>query len=912
MNNWLIILISVLYMLVLFGIASWSERRRSSGKSLVANPYVYTLSLAVYCTAWTYYGSVGNASSSGLSNLAIYIGPTLMAPLWWFVLRKIIRISKVQKVTTLADFISSRYGKSITIGGFVTIFSVLGIIPYISLQLKAISTSFSVLTNSKGIDSVNGFSQIPFYEDSAFYVTLILIVFTILYGTRNVDATRRNEGLVTAIAFESIFKLLAFLIIGGVVTFGVFNGFGDIFKTAAQNPEFKKLFAIDSVQTTDWFFMILLSMMAVMFLPRQFHMAVKENVSEKHLDKAIWLFPLYLLIINIFVLPIALGGSILFDGLNVNADNFVLAIPMHLNQDGLAVLTYLGGFSASTSMVIVSAVALSVMLSNNLVIPLMLRDTKLKDRLNKHLGNYSVMIRRISIAGILILAVIYYQTLGKSHSLISMGLISFVAVAQFAPAIIGGIYWKGATKSGALSGMIVGFLIWTFALIFPILISAGLMPESIMDQGLWKISYLKPYALFGLSGISPITHGFFWSLFFNLLSFVVVSFKTKQSAKEANQAEIFVDIFKYSKSVESSILWKGTAYVADIKRLLGNILGQDVALAILEDYRKEYKIDWEDTAVAQPQLVNFAEKELTGALGAASSRLLVASVVEEDPVSTEEVLSILKEKQQLLLMNKELEQKSMELKQASAELTKANRKLRELDSQKDEFISTVAHELKTPLTSIRAFSEILSDHSDLDIEEKKKFLETITNETIRMTRLITQVLDLERFQSGRQKLTYERHSLNEIIDEAINMLQPIIEEKNIKLTVDKQMSLPISFMDEDRIKQVIMNLVSNAVKFCDQEKGEVKISSYYIDGNLKVNVSDDGKGIKRENQLAIFEPFFQADNQTTKKPVGSGLGLAICKRIIETHKGTIWVDSEPGKGARFSFEIPFKKYWKNA
>jgi signal transduction histidine kinase len=432
-----------------------------------------------------------------------------------------------------------------------------------------------------------------------------------------------------------------------------------------------------------------------------------------------------------------------------------------------------------------------------------------------------------------------------------------------------------------------------------------------MGQGLWKIGYLKPYSLFGLDGMSPITHGFFWSLFFNLMAFVVVSYRTVQSSKEANQAEIFVDIFKYSSSVESSILWKGTAYISDIKRLLENILGGGQALKVLRNYGRQYNVDWEKAAVAEPQLVNFAEKELTGALGAASARILVASVVKEDPVSTEEVLAILKEKQQLLLINKELEEKSLELKKATDELTEANKKLRELDLRKDEFITTVAHELKTPLTSIRAFSEILTDSDNLSLEERKKFLDTITDETVRMSRLIRQVLDLERFQSGKQKLTLEMASLNKIINESVNTLYPLIIEKNIKLTVDQQKSMPDGLMDRDRIKQVVMNLVSNAVKFCNPEKGEIIISSYFIDGYLKVNVTDNGKGVKEENRQTIFEPFFQADDQTTKKPVGSGLGLAISKTIIQSHQGRIWLESESQKGARFSFEIPLRKKKRN-
>ncbi len=370
-----ILFFSFAYIGLLFAIAYIGDRHAQIGQSLVSNPYIYALSLAVYCTAWTFYGSVGRAATSGVGFLPTYIGPTLVATLGWFVLRKIIRISKVHRITSIADFIASRYGKSATLGSVVTIIAVLGIIPYISLQLKAISTSYLVIKDYPLIHIPLHFAEVPVFRDTAFYIALILAVFTILFGTRSLEATERHEGLVAAIAFESIVKLIAFLAVGIFVTYGLYNGFGDIFKRARAVPELQRLFTLETGvgSYADWCIHIFLSMMAVMFLPRQFQIMVVENVNEDHLNKAIWLFPLYLLAINIFVLPIAFGGVLQFGAGNVDADTFVLTLPMTKHKEALALLVFIGGISAATGMVIVATIALSTMICNDLVMPVLLR-----------------------------------------------------------------------------------------------------------------------------------------------------------------------------------------------------------------------------------------------------------------------------------------------------------------------------------------------------------------------------------------------------------------------------------------------------------------------------------------------------------------------------------------------------------
>ncbi len=901
--QWTLLLLIFGYLGLLIAIAYWGEQRSQKGKSLVNNPYVYSLSLAVFCTAWTFYGSVGQAAEDGIFFLTTYLGPVLTAPLWWIWLRKLIRISKVQRLNTLSDFISSRYGKDLSLGRLVTIMYVVGVLPYISIQIKAIANSTDIILGQPS----EGFVYL-FAQNTALYVTLGLAAFTILFGTRQVDANQRHEGMVTAIAFESIFKLLAFVVVGLYVTYGVFDGFADIFDKALVEESTQQLFLLDERQGYgDWFWMILLSSLAVILLPRQFQVAVKENVREDHLKKALWLFPLYLLLINIFVYPIALGGKLLFAGQTIDADTFVLAIPLFFDQEALALITFLGGFSAATGMIIVSTIALSTMISNTLLTPWLVNRSYFQRMLYTDVSSMLLYSRRLIILLILLLAYLYYQLVSERFSLVSIGLVSFVAVVQFAPALIGGTYWKGATRNGAVAGIITGFLVWFYTILIPIMIEADFVGSGIMTDGLLGIPALRPYPFLGLDSLSEFSHGIFWSLFFNSFAFLLVSLFSVQTSQERNQAEVFVDIFKYSTIFESSIVWKGTAYVSDIQQLLTKFLGKEPVDKAFHDFGKRHLIDWDKQVKADFRVVNFAEKLLSGAIGTASARVMLASVVKEEDITYDDVFNMLQESRELISANKELKKKSRELQEATAKLKLTNAKLKKLDRLKDEFISTVTHEMRTPITSIRAFSEILHDNAELQENEKAHFLSTIIKETERMERLITQVLELERFESGKQQLVLEEVNINNVIYDAIDTLSQILKEKNIIIQADLQKSLPPVMADPDRLIQVMLNLLSNAIKFCDQEQGRIIISSYYLDGDIKVNVSDNGKGVSSEDLPLIFEGFFQASNQNFKKPKGSGLGLTICKKIIEHHQGEIWVASENGKGARFSFTLPMPK-----
>ncbi|TFG44562.1 MAG: histidine kinase [Syntrophobacterales bacterium] len=893
-----ILLVAFGYMGLLFAIAYLADRRAAQGRSIISNPYIYALSLAVYCTAWTFYGSVGRAAAGGLAFLPTYIGPTLLCSLGWVVLRKIVRISKVHRITSIADFIASRYGKSSTLGSMVAIIAVLGIIPYIALQLKAISMSFNIINHYPLIVMPRHVADIPVLGDTAFYVALLLALFAILFGTRHLDATERHEGVVAAIAFESIIKLLAFLCVGVVVTYGIFNGFGDLFAKASALPRLQELFTahIHTSQYFGWLLEIILSMLVLVCLPRQFQVIVVENVNEDHLQKAMWLFPLYMLAINVFVLPIAFGGSLFFTA-GVDADTFVLTLPIAMRHEALAMLVFIGGMSAATGMVIMATVALATMICNDLVMPVLLRLPFARVARRSDLSSTVPNIRRGSIVLVLLSAYAYYHFIGEAYALVSIGLISFVAVAQFAPAMIGGIFWKQGTCTGAISGLAAGFLSWTYTLVMPSLEKVGILDEHLVTGGPFGWPLLKPYALFGLTGLDPIAHAVFWTLLFNAGLYVGVSLFSRQNALEHTQAALFVDVFTYPAKPEDSSIWRGTAFVTDLRSLLERFLGTQRTTEALNTFADKRKIRWGPLSTANPALVTYAETLLAGAIGSASARVMVASVVKEEPLGLGEVMNILDETRQVIAYSRELER-------AHAELKSANLRLQELDRLKDEFISTVTHELRTPLTAVRSIAEILHANPRLPKDQHGNLTALVVKESERLTRLINQVLDFQKIKTGKMQWQMLPVDLREICRDALASVRQLLDEKHIHAHLDLPDHTPPVFGDRDRLVQVMINLLSNAVKFCNDTGGRIDVRLNVLPEHLEVEVTDNGVGIRAEDLESIFEEFRQSWNGFRGRPAGSGMGLAITRRIIEVHGGRIWAESRLGLGSTFTFTLP--------
>ena len=889
-------LIAAAYLALLFAVARYGEARADAGRSIIS-ANVYALSLAVYCTSWTFYGSVGRATSGGLSFLTIYLGPTLML-LFTGVILKMIRISKVYRITSIADFIASRYGKSQLLAGLVTVIAVIGVVPYIALQLKAVAASVDVLFAG------DRHSLLPWWLDSTLLVAVVLALFTIWFGTRHLDATERHEGMVAAVAFESLVKLLAFLAVGLFVTYGMFDGVGDIFARAAATPELARLLQPDSGRAGTWTALILLSGLAIIFLPRQFQIIVVENVDEAHLKRAVWLFPLYLLLINIFVLPVALGGLLHFAGQDVNPDTFVLTLPLARGAEALALLVFIGGLAAATGMVIVETIALSTMVCNDLAMPWLLRSTWLQGEKGRDLSGLLLLIRRIAIGLILLLGYVYFRAAGEAYALVGIGLISFAAVAQFAPAMFGGMYWKQGTRAGAVAGLLGGFAVWLYTLLLPSFARSGWIDDGFVVHGLFGLAWLKAQALFGLGGFDEISHSLLWSLFANLGLYVLVSLNSRPDATEAGQAERFVDVFRYAGSATDARLWRGNASQPQLVALLERFLGPLRARQQLAAHAATRGlVDWRELP-ADAAFVHFAEGELAAAIGSASARVMVASVTQEEDLGLDEVLGILDEATQVRAYSHQLENKQRELEAATGELRAANERLREVDRMKDDFIATVTHELRTPLTSIRAFSEMLHDDPRLELAERTRFLAIIVGETERLTRLINQILDLAKLESGHAEWTSAAVDIGAVVREAMASLEQLFRDKAVALSGEIPENGPLVQVDRDRLTQVVINLLSNAVKFVPGGSGQVRVRVLPLADSVRVEVADNGPGLGADECRLVFEKFRQGGNTLTDKPQGTGLGLPISRQIVEYFGGNLWVESQPGAGATFIFTVP--------
>ncbi|TCO82636.1 Na+/proline symporter [Plasticicumulans lactativorans] len=912
LSDALIVLCALAYLGVLFAVAWHGDRRADAGRSLIANPWLYTLSLGVYCTAWTFYGSVGRAAGGGVGFLPVYLGPTLVMLLGWVVVRRIVRITKVNRITSIADFIASRYGKSQWLAGLVTVIAVLGIMPYISIQLKAIALSFAVLRGYPEIARAAVDTTQPVWADTTFYAALMLVAFTILFGTRHIDNTERHEGLVAAIAFESLIKLVAFVAVGAFVTWGLYGGFGDLFARAAGHPQLARLLHWEAVPGGygGWFTLLVLAMAAFLFLPRQFQVLVVENVDESHLRTASWAFPLYLWGINLFVLPVALGGLLLFEGRGLDPDLFVLDLPMLAHEPWLALIVFIGGLSAATSMVIMETVALSTMVCNDLVMPVLLRLRRLRLTERGNITGLLLAIRRGAISVTILLGYVYFRAIGDSYALVSIGLVSFAAAAQFAPAILIGLYWRRANRLGATLGLGGGFAVWAYTLLLPSFAKSGWLSADFVEFGAFGWELLKPYALFGLHGLDPYSHALFWSLFCNVGGLVAGALLGRQDAVERVQASRFVDI--YARPHAGSVLWRGWQGRADFGALRGLVerfLGRERAANAFDRYAREHGVDLARLDQAGPDLLHYAESLLAGAIGAASAQVVVASVVtRQQQLGIEEVMAILEETSQAIEYSRQLEQKSRELQAATDSLREANARLQELDRLKDEFVSTVTHELRTPLTSIRAFAEIMQGVPDMPVAQRAEFLGIIVKESERLTRLINQVLDMAKIDSGRVDWRSERVDLRGLLNDACNATSQLFRDKGVALALDLDAAAPAAASvitgDTDRLTQVFINLLSNAVKFCPDADGRVAVRLRADAARVRIEVEDNGPGIPADQLQQVFEKFHQVSSQQAGKPKGTGLGLPISQKIVERHGGRIWADSAPGRGATFIVELP--------
>ncbi|GAB5602032.1 ATP-binding protein [Thermus sp. FJN-A] len=810
-----------LYLGLLFLVALLGEGR---GRALALSPWTYALSLAVYATAWTFMGSVGRAATEGATFLPIYLGPTLVLLLWPFLHGRLLALARTHRLTSWADFLFLRYRHPL-LGPLAAAFLVVGLLPYLALQLKAIAQAFLFLSGEKG----------PL-ADVAFLTALLLALFAILFGTRRLDPSERHQGLVLAVAFESLVKLLALLLVGGVVLARLGNPFPQ-----AQPELFPLLLPPQGLPGhLAWASLVLLSGLAFLFLPRQFHVSVVENVDPKHLPQAAWAFPLYLLLINLPVVPLALLGRLLLPG--ENPDLYVLALPLEANSPLLALLAFLGGVSAATAMVVVEGLALSILVSNHLLSPLLLRF--------KALGSL-LLWRRLSILLVMLLAYLYFRLAGEAYALVAMGLISFVAVAQLAPAGLLGLFWKGATPQGALAGLLGGILLWAYTLFLPALARSGWLPPGFLEG---PHPLLRPEELLGLEGLDPITHGFLASLTLNLALTLGVSLFTRQEAAGAGR----------------------TGEVEELAALLRRVLGPEAEEGFLREAR----------GLRGPEAALLAEAWLAGSVGPATARLLLLSATREAPPQ-----ALREEVEEAARESRALRAYAQALEEARRELSQAYERLKALDQAKDELLAAVSHELKTPLTSVRALAEILEAHPDLPEEERRRFTALLAKEAGRLSRLVEEVLAYTRLQAGLPLRRAPTH-LKALAEEALALARPLAQGRGLNLEVD--LAEVEAFTDRDRVLQVLLNLLENALRHA---QSRVRLELRLREGEALFRVADDGPGVPEEARPLVFEPFQSFSG-------GTGLGLFLARRLVEGLGGRIWL--EEGEGAAFAFTLPLE------
>lgn len=882
----ILVIVCLAYVFVLFLIAFLADRA-GPGRRILRSPLVYTLSLSIYCTAWTFYGAVGYAVRSGLEFLTIYLGPTLIFTGWWFFLRKLVRAARVHRVTSIADLIASRYGKSTGLGVMVTLIAVAASTPYIALQLRSVTLSFSVFASSQPQWATGGQTA------TAAWVAGGLALFTILFGTRNLYANEQHPGVVSAIAAEAVVKLVALIAVGVFVVWGVAGGPQDMYARIEASPlsDWRLL-------PGRWVGLTALSAIAVCTLPRMFQVMVVENTDERQLATAGWAFPLYLFAMSLFIVPIAVVGLDLLPP-GTNPDLFVLTLPLSLGRGDIAMLAFLGGFSSATSMVIVAAIALATMVSNHILVPawLWLRRGETGD-----LSRFVLNARRLSILGILGLGYGYYRFMQEAAPLAEIGLISFVGAAQMMPAMAGGLIWRAATRAGAMAGLATGALVWVYSLLLPSMGPMGMFPAEVMAEGPFGLGWLRPQALFGAEGLDPVLHVMFWSLLLNAAVFLIVSLLTFPSPEERLQGLLFVHVLDAPQGAAGTRGWaRVVAGADDLLALAQRILGREAAQ---DFFRTQAAGQGKEGLLPDvtPDFLDRLERELSGTVGAATAHALLAQTAGRASVSVEELMAVADETAQIVEYSARLEAKSEEAARTARALREANEKLTRLSVQKDAFLSQISHELRTPMTSIRAFSEILADPADLTPEVRGQYARIIHDEAIRLTRLLDDLLDASVLENGQVALDVAVVRLDLVIDKALQVAAATRPERRFEIRRNPVREAGVVLTtDAGRLTQVFINLFANARKYCDAARPEIRIEVHAGPRRVRVDVIDNGAGIPTLDQPHIFEKFYRVSD--LDRAGSAGLGLAICREVLAALGGRIIY--LPGQGgAAFRITLP--------
>lgn len=877
---------------------------RKKGVSKFWERYTYALSLGVYCTGWTLYGSVGLATEGGWQFLPVYLGPTLCALTWGFFLRKLIVVSKHHRVSSIADLLAARFGGDRTVGMIATLIGVVVVIPYISIQIKVISESLALLVG--GTEAIFSFTSIGLLQRPSFYLTIVMILLATVLGARRLDPNERTGGMAGALALESIFKLIVFLSVGLFVVYGLSGSWSNLWIESEQTVDLPKWLTIGGEYGLDgwsWWWLTFISGAAALLLPRQFHVAVVGNRDPDHVRTAAWVFPLYLLLINLFVVPIALAGLNRL-GAATPSDFYVLAIPVSAGEQTLSILIALAGFSAAMAMIIVSTIALSLMLMNNLISPILLAQPKVA-LWRQDLPDRLLALRRVTIAALLIVSYGYYFSISETESLISIGLISFAGIVQLLPAVLAALYWSSVSRTGVIGGLVCGFLLWAYLLQSFTLVNAGVFPTTLLSEGPFGMSWLSPQSFLGVPEGHPVARAAFWSLLVNVLVMVIVSFRQNLSPAAIATADEFINVERYTSEVSGVLAEARKANTSDLLLLLYRYLGNDSAIERLDYYQRIYGIDPRQNQISSERFIDYVERHLAGAVGSPSARLAVSSISKADMAAP--LLRTLDKNRELESNLTVLESQRLQLEQTADELRQANDSLRQLDELKEEFVATVSHELRTPITSIRALSQLLAEHPDLPEEKRNRFHQTILSECDRVNRLVTQVLNITAVE--QLAIPNRPTSLQAALDQAAGVIEPLAEKAGLVFKTEIETSEVLVLAEGDRLVQVFVNLLGNSIKFTHPPTGSILLHATTTGvGIVRIEVRDNGSGIHEERQASVFEKFAQADFKGAQKPLGNGLGLYITKTIVDHYGGRIGLRSQVGIGTTVWVELPIYEF----
>lgn len=858
------------YVVLMFGVAFAADRAAQRGHvRWLDHPAIYTLSLSVYCSAWTFYGAVGYASRSGLEFATIYIGPTIVFTGAWWGLRRLVRVARMHHVTSVADLISARFGKSNPLAALITLIAVIAATPYIALQLQSVSLSFEVFaTQSPNGPEIGG--------GTALWVAAGLALFSILFGTRNLAADERHHGVVTAIALEAVVKLAAFLALGIFVVWGLADGPADIvsrISAAADDPAREGWL----LQPDRWTTLTIVSAAAVLTLPRMFQVMVVEAADEERLHVAGWAFPAYLFAMSLFVLPIAVMGAEMLPA-DANPDLYMLTLPQASGQNLLALLVFLGGFSAATSMVVVSAIALATMISNHWLTPLwLLMRRRPADEDPEDLRGFVLNARRLAILAVVGAGWVYHQASGGTSALAAMGLVAFTGMAQVLPAMLGGLLWRGANRMGAYAGVGTGFVLWLVMIFLP---SVGIGTSPV------------PAA-----GVDALSFAIFLSLSLNTFAFITFSIFGFPDPVERLQGLSFVSTVQ---PIRHSRMARGEDRAEPLLAMARRVWGADAALHYFQaQTERQGKTGYLPDLT--PGFLTGLERRLAGSIGAATAHAMIERVAGGMALTVSDLMEVADEAQRAKEEAQRLESATTELERTARQLHEANDKLTAISVQKDAFLGQISHELRTPMTSVRAFSEILKS-PDLSNEERARFAGIIHDEAGRLTRLLDDLLDLSVLETGNAQLAVSAANLHDLIDRAMSAASATRPDR--VFTIDRD--LPSEHLgiitDPDRLLQVLINVIGNARKYCDAERPVLTIRVLRREGNgPQIDIVDNGSGINSARQALIFEKFSRLNEPS--RAGGAGLGLAICREIMEALGGEI--SYLPGQGgAAFRIALP--------